>query len=351
MGTRIFLKPFKSFAAMLGVAEPVAKAWRRFLNSRRYRELAPKPLASRDCPCSPGECPSMGCRAREEKVGPFFSSTAYRCGKCGLVYFDPQPDAATLTRFYSTPGDDGYAALLRGWTARDLTDEQRGECRSKLEQLHGCWRGKEGSMADHKPKFVEIGIGNAHLLAVARDVLGWKVQGIDVSHPLAEDARKTFGLDILEHDLSLPESGEGLPSGVDIVLAEHTLEHTRHPGQVLKNIAAMLAPGGIAAVMVPSGESLQALHDFRGWAWGNYPEHLYFFTRKAFEMSFTQAGLVCEQFDSADYDGEGEQRTRAILQKILKPGAKVELGDYLPALRKSLLLPELSVIARKAMPT
>lgn len=347
MATRMLLRPLRAVAAMLGVLAPAVAAWRRYENRQRYRELGAKPLSPNDCPCLGQECSSMGQRLRNERVCRVFSSTAYRCAQCRLVYFDPQPDASTLTNFYSAPGDAGYAALLRGWTARDLTEEQRANCRQKLEKLEVQWRTGAPHAADRKPKFVEVGIGNAHLLAVARDVLGWQVQGIDVSHPLAEDARRGFGLEIIERDLSVLGVGDGLPSGVDIVLAEHTLEHTRHPGQVLRSIAGMLAPGGIAVVMVPNGQSLRALRNFPGWAWGNYPVHLYFFTRRAFELSFQKAGLICESFDSSVYDDEGREATGKVLRSVLGLEETADVTAYFPAMRESLLLPELSVVARK----
>lgn len=347
MATRMLLRPLRAAAAALGVLAPAVAAWRRYENRQRYRELAAKPISPNDCPCLGQECSSMGRRLKNEQVCRVFCSTAYRCAQCRLVYFDPQPDAATLTNFYSAPGDAGYAALLRGWTARDLSEEQRADCRRKLEKLEVQWRKASPHSTTRKPKFVEVGIGNAHLLAVARDVLGWQVQGIDVSHPLAEDARRGFGLEIIERDLSVPGVGDGLPSGVDIVLAEHTLEHTRHPGQVLRSIAGMLAPGGIAVVMVPNGQSLQALRNFSGWAWGNYPVHLYFFTRRAFELSFQKAGMVCESFDSSVYDDEGKEATGKVLRSALGLDEAADIAAYFPAMRDSLLLPELAVVARK----
>jgi len=332
---------------MLGILTPALAAWRRYENRRRYRELAAVPLSPGDCPCLGRQCPSMGRRLKSDRVCRVFSSTAYRCAQCRMVYFDPQPDAATLTEFYSTPGDAGYAAQLRSWTARDLTEEQRVACRRKLESFEAQWRQAVPQAVSRKLKFVEVGIGNAHLLAVARDVLDWQVQGIDVSHPLAEDARRGFGLQVMERDLSTSDAGHDLPSGVDIVLAEHTLEHTRHPGRVLRNIAAMLAPGGIAVVMVPNGQSLQALRNFAGWAWGNYPVHLYFFTRQAFEMSFAAAGMECESFDSTVYDDEGKEATGKVLRSVLGLEETADVAGYFPAMRESLLLPELCVVARK----
>lgn len=349
MATRVFLRPLRAVAGMFGVLAPAVAVWRRLEARRRYRELAAKPLSPQDCPCLGGNCSSMGQRLAAERVCRVYSSTAYRCAECRLIYFDPQPDAATLKEFYSAPGDTGYAALLRGWTARDLTADEQEHCRKKLEALEVYWRKAPSDETARKPKFVEIGVGNAHLLAVGRDVLGWDVQGIDVSHPLAEEARQGFGLKVTECDLSLPVVDDVLPESVDIVLAEHALEHTRHPGQVLKGIAAMLSPGGIAVIMVPNGQSLQALRNFSRWDWGNYPVHLYFFSKKAFQLSFRAAGMDCEYFDSSYYDIDGQEATATLLRSVLGLEESDDVADYFPAMRSSLLLPELTVVARKPL--
>jgi hypothetical protein len=109
----------------------------------------------------------------------------------------------------------------------------------------------------------------------------------------------------------------------------------------------MLAPGGIAVIRVPNGQSLQSLRNFAGWAWGNYPVHLYFFTRQAFEMSFAAAGMECESFDSTVYDDEGKEATGKVLRSVLGLEESDDVAEYLPAMRDSLLLPELCVVARK----
>jgi hypothetical protein len=109
----------------------------------------------------------------------------------------------------------------------------------------------------------------------------------------------------------------------------------------------MLAPGGIAVVLVPNGQSLEALRNFSRWAWGNYPVHLYFFTRQAFKLSFEAAGMICESFDSTVYNAEGKKATEELLRSVLGLRESADAADYLPAMRDSLLLPELCVVARK----
>ena len=289
----------------------------------------------------------MGCRHRSERIDKSQCSSAYCCKKCGLVYFDPQPSLAQLQSYYSREDEAGYANLLRGWTPQELGQDEKKSCIARLRELETHWLRKapHGS-EDRKARFIEVGIGNGHLLVVGRDELGWEVSGIELSHPLAEGARKSFGLDIIELDLSDASSAAPYSGTADIILMEHALEHTRHPGQVIRQLAEMLRPGGIAAIFVPNGGSLNALYGFETWGWGNYPEHLYFFTRSAFELSFSRAGMVCEYFDSRSFEGDGKS-LKGILGRQINRDRPIDLDPLLPGLAKNLLLPELRVVARK----
>jgi 2-polyprenyl-3-methyl-5-hydroxy-6-metoxy-1,4-benzoquinol methylase len=332
----------------LGLGEPAARLWHAFNARLRYAELLPRRLTPQDCPAAPGDCPSMGRRKGGEKIGRVFSSCAFRCSECGLVYFDPQPDPESLKTFYSAEGSTGYAQLLHGWTAKSLDQEEVARHSSKLEELRSVWRDSDPQAPSPSAppiRFLEVGIGNSHLLVVARDQKGWRVSGIDVSRPLVEEARSRHGLDIHEIDLSIG-STELPPASFDIIYSAHALEHTRFPGNVLAQMAKLVSPNGIVVVEVPNGQSLHALRGFSTWPWGNYPEHLYFFSKKAFEMACERVGLTCEMFDSKSSDSD-VSLLHTLLKNSLGSDSEIVVGNYLPGLRQSLLLSELRLVARK----
>lgn len=289
----------------------------------------------------------MGSRRKAECIDSTYYSHPFKCSDCSLIYYDPQPTIPALRAFYSSTEQTSYANLLRGWTPQVLGDKEIEDCTRTLKELETFWLGgREGDLTTRSISFLEIGIGNAHMLAVARDALGWRVGGIELSEPLAEDARRSFGLSISQTDLS-SLSAEFPDSGIhDIVFMSHVLEHTRHPGRVLENIAKLLRPGGIVVVHVPNGGSLQALHGWLDWPWSNYPEHLYFFTRESFEVSFKRVGMQCESFDSHSYETD-EKAIAELLGRQIGRGAPLETKLFYEGLRESLLLPELRVVARK----
>lgn len=289
----------------------------------------------------------MGRRLKNECIDDSYSSRAFRCSQCGLIYYDPQPTLSALQNFYSRTDDAGYANLLKGWTPQVLDEGEKASCAVVLKEMEEAWAKGAGLGNDGiQLRFLEIGIGNAHLLAVGRDLLGWVVSGIEISHPLAEDARRSFGIEVAELDLSDASSSAPYLGEVDIILMSHALEHTRHPGRVIEKIAGMLRPGGIAAIQVPNGGSLQAQRGWRDWPWGNYPEHLYFFTKNAFEKSFARVGMRCESFDSRRYPGD-EKAVLELLRRQVGYDPAMTLRPFERALQEGLLLPELRVVARK----
>ena len=94
------------------------------------------------------------------------------CSRCGLLFFNPQPSAAELSRIYST----GY--LL-------------GDTDNNLQRASALKRASAGLLLDltsdycgpgqvQDSKLLDVGCGSGHLLAAAQSA-GFGVTGVDVS--------------------------------------------------------------------------------------------------------------------------------------------------------------------------
>lgn len=79
----------------------------------------------------------------------------------------------------------------------------------------------------------------------------------------------------------------------DVVFMFDVIEHLRDPLKTLSNLAAILNPGGRIVLTAPLAGSF--LHMATGRIWPQYKlEHLFYFSRKAFDLLGQKAGLrIC----------------------------------------------------------
>ncbi len=117
------------------------------------------------------------------------------------------------------------------------------------------------SFLDSAPssRVLEVGVGAGNILA---QVPAGERVGIDISPTLLAIAKKR-----------LPEArlyegnAERFPSDLraerfDRVFCSEVLEHVQHPGLVVKEMAAVLRPDGVAVISVPNEKFINAL---KGW--------------------------------------------------------------------------------------
>jgi SAM-dependent methyltransferase len=86
-----------------------------------------------------------------------------------------------------------------------------------------------------------------------------RVEGIDIDAGQIAKAKETFEVEAAERTIVFREANaEEIDRArqCDFVLCTEVIEHTAHPERVIENIAAVLAPGGVAVVTLPNAFSL-----------------------------------------------------------------------------------------------
>jgi len=112
----------------------------------------------------------------------------------------------------------------------------------RLRALHRIARPRSGE------RLLEVGVGGGHVL---QQFAGTRRFGLDLSATMLERARGRLGtaVPLVRGD------AEQLPfraGSFDIVLCTEVLEHTRAPGQVLRELARLAGPGGRVVVSIPN---------------------------------------------------------------------------------------------------
>jgi SAM-dependent methyltransferase len=205
------------------------------------------------------------------------STPLFRCRSCDHVYARDLPDDGELHALY---GDFSYWEKDRfhqGITAIQESEQWRIYLDARIGILQ-----KLGLMdpAPSRTKTVfEIGCAEGMLLHQLSKC-GFEVAGCEMNREVAAQGQKNLGVKILTEPF---EETALTPQSFDLVMSFHTLEHMRHPLDVLAKAAEILRPDGAILIEVPCGEEEYENTD-----------HLHFFSENSLRL------LLQNHFDEAE---------------------------------------------------
>ncbi len=212
-----------------------------------------------------------------------------RCRRCGLIrQSDPQPESVTQARYGFAPGH-----------ADETTPESWGETAPDPHSLFKYWivgevlqsRGLSG-------RLVDVGCGNG-LLQVHLASLGF-TDTVGVEPSGNPTGRREHGLAIYNEPVEAFLGRPGMAGGFAIAVANHVLEHAYDPAGLLRQLRALVHPGGHVLVATPNlaGAAMRwktllsrlglKARPFRHL---DYPKHLVLFDRGNLRRLVEAAGL------------------------------------------------------------
>ena len=203
------------------------------------------------------------------------------CLKCGLLFFNPQPDDEELAEIY------GQGYLLGGG---DAAREQRiWDLKRASSAIILRWLSRYAQRDDWKNRrLLDVGCGAGALVAEATS-MGFETTGIDPSAELIETAARYNKAATLRQgtldELDLPSEH------FDVIVFGDVLEHTRDPLATLKRVWQLLKPHGIFVVAAPSLTSISARWMKDKWIEFK-PEHLFYFTPDNLQAMLYRSGFA-----------------------------------------------------------
>lgn len=104
---------------------------------------------------------------------------------------------------------------------------------------------------------LDVGCGNGSL-ALPIASLGYHVVGVDLDPVSVEHATRanTFANARFE---TVPESGFDLGERFDLIICSEVLEHLDDPVSLIRTIAGLMKPDGLAIITVPNGQGLREM--------------------------------------------------------------------------------------------
>jgi SAM-dependent methyltransferase len=158
-----------------------------------------------------------------------------RCAICRHVYLSPRPTQQAIADAYNRP--DAYAQWLVDEKTRAVMWAKR------ARRLETFARGG---------RVLDVGAGTGAFLHTLAQSGHWHLDGTEISAQAVELASLHYGI-TLRHgalaDFDLPGQS------YDVITLWHVLEHVPNVRTTLKEVARLLAPGGMAVIAVPN-ESL-----------------------------------------------------------------------------------------------
>jgi 2-polyprenyl-3-methyl-5-hydroxy-6-metoxy-1,4-benzoquinol methylase len=171
----------------------------------------------------------------------------WRCLSCRLVFVhDIYPEFAEDTGHL----DETYAL----GELRLASPRQRAKSAAALRQIEP-WR--------RLNRLLEVGCGQGLFLEQAARA-GWQVQGVDLLVPVVELARRR-GLPVFAGEL---HAAAFPPGSFDVVTMSEVIEHVIEPVPLMREVARVLRPGGVAVLGTGNAASWAAR--WRGAAWSYY---------------------------------------------------------------------------------
>jgi len=203
-----------------------------------------------------------------------------RCGQCGLMRLDPQPDPAESRQYHP----ENY------WFAPDQTAAGHLEEAYRRLVLRDHARFVERALSDSglRGPLLDVGCGGGLLLGMMRE-RGLSVVGLDNSAAAAAIAWSRQGVPAICGELEHAPLRAG---GFAAITMFHVLEHVHDPRAYVAAAHRLLAPGGRLIAQTPNAACWQFRLLGRAWSGLDVPRHLFDFRSSDLERLLESCGFT-----------------------------------------------------------
>ena len=216
----------------------------------------------------------------------FTSSDEYTivcCSVCHLVYLNPRPVAAELSRIYPA----NYHSYIL-----DEGAGSKGSLITRMRQKSGAnrFRPVMRHLTGHdRIALLDVGCGNGWMMQVFKSLDPARIEtsGVEISEAACDIAR-AHG----HHVYCGRFEDVNLDRSYDLVNLTHVIEHVSDPRLVVRKAFEALNPGGLLVLETPNIGAAE-WPSFKAGNWGAYhvPRHWYFYNRETIRALGEAEGL------------------------------------------------------------
>jgi len=207
--------------------------------------------------------------------------TLVQCQQCELIYLNPQPTLATLSRYYP---EDAYGPHLTGSRKRNASRKPLGY-RLKRLWIRAIARFRP---LDQQTRLLDVGCGNGAFLYALQQARGVRGTGVEFSSQVAADCHTQLGLDVRAGTLLDQKFSS---HSFDVVTMFHYFEHEIHPMRVLRETKRILKEDGLLVMELPNVGSL-LFKVFKGyWFPLDVPRHVVDYSPQTLKEMLLRGGF------------------------------------------------------------
>jgi 2-polyprenyl-3-methyl-5-hydroxy-6-metoxy-1,4-benzoquinol methylase len=231
-----------------------------------------------NCPICKSEDIGQDRKLYDDRYGYADQFQLMQCQHCGHAFLDCELSAAQLTDLYT----NYYPRKSYDIANYKPHVEQNSFCSwfSGLSCSAFLWVPK-------RVRVLDIGCGFGESLGY-HSARACDVYGVEADENIRRVVEK-FGYKV---HVGLFDDNVYEANFFDYVTMDQVIEHVTEPVEVLKGVARILMPGGVAVLSTPNASGWGAKLFGKRWINWHSPYHLQFFTRNSMQIAAQQAGMV-----------------------------------------------------------
>lgn len=205
------------------------------------------------------------------------------CRDCGLLYQKHIPNDGLMQRLYEIWIDPQKAFALRQSPSRQLNQRHVTELMF-ISDFFG--------RSPNQIQILDFGMGWGDWLAMANG-FGFTCYGVELSQSRIDYARRR-GIAVVDWDQAQQQQ-------FDFINTEQVFEHIPDPLETLLTLKALLKPGGIIKISVPTASNIEKSLSTMDWQAGRDSvvslnpiaplEHIQYFHRRSLQVMANHAGM------------------------------------------------------------
>ncbi len=210
------------------------------------------------------------------------------CDSCQLIYTNPRPAANEAGPYYRASAYISHSDTNEGIVNKLYHAVRKFTLQSKTNWIESEKKGAK--------ELLDIGCGNGHFLAAAKDK-GWNITGLELDQETAARAAKLTGLPIA------PSLKEIEPEKqFQVITLWHVLEHVYEIDAYFEFFKNRLAPNGKLLLALPNAASFDANYFKEHWAAYDVPRHIYHFTPATISALAAKYGFTLKRSRGLIFD-------------------------------------------------